>query len=81
MLRPIMAFTQQDLAAIDAAIKDFTLGKRVTELRFSDRLVRYQDGVKLEDLESMRARILGALHPRRVPLGRSWRMIQGDKGL
>ncbi|KXA71067.1 hypothetical protein [Bordetella hinzii] len=76
-----MAYTAQDLAAIDSAIVALTLGERVTEIRFTDRLVKYQE-VTADELRKLRAEIVRQLGPQRVPLsGRTWACTQGGKGL
>lgn len=76
-----MAYTAQDLAAVDAAIVALTTGERVTEIRFTDRLVKYQE-VTADELRKLRADIVRQLGPQRVPLsGRTWACTQGGKGL
>jgi len=76
-----MAHTAQDLAAIDAAIVALGTGERVTEIRFTDRLVKYQD-ISLNELRKLRADVARQLAPQRVPFsGRSWQCVQGGKGL
>jgi len=76
-----MAYTAADLASIDAAIVALTTGERVTEIRFTDRLVKYQD-VSVADLRKLRADVAAQLAPRRVPFsGRTWLCAQRGKSL
>lgn len=76
-----MAYTAQDLSAVDAAIVTLTTGGRVTEIRFSDRLVKYQE-VNVGELRKLRADIARQLGPKRVPLsGRTWACTQHGKDL
>jgi len=76
-----MAYTAADLASIDAAIVALITGERVTEIRFTDRLVRYQD-VSVADLRKLRADVAAQLAPRRVPFsGRTWLCAQQGKSL
>lgn len=51
-----MAFTADDIQAVEAAIRRLAEGKRVTEIRFSDRTVRYESAT-LDDLITLRDRI------------------------
>lgn len=76
-----MAYTTQDLAAIDSAIVALLSGERVTEIRFTDRLVKYQE-VTANELRTLRGEIVRQLGPQRVPLsGRTWATAQTGKGL
>jgi len=76
-----MAYTAQDLAAIDRAIVALTTGERVTEIRFADRTVKYQNATANE-LRALRADIARQLGPQRVPLsGRTWNAVESGKGL
>lgn len=76
-----MAYTPQDLAAIDSAIVALLAGERVTEIRFTDRLVKYQE-VTANELRTLRGEIARQLGPQRVPLsGRTWACAQAGKGL
>ncbi|WP_322999971.1 hypothetical protein [Castellaniella sp.] len=76
-----MAYTPQDLAAIDSAIVALLAGERVTEIRFTDRLVKYQE-VTANELRTLRGEIARQLGPQRVPLsGRTWACAQVGKGL
>lgn len=76
-----MAYTAQDLAAVDTAIVTLTTGGRVTEIRFTDRLVKYQD-ITVSDLRKLRSDIARQLGPQRVPFsGRTWSCTQHGKDL
>ena len=76
-----MAYTPQDLAAIDSAIVALLAGERVTEIRFTDRLVKYQE-VTANELRTLRGEIVRQLGPQRVPLaGRTWACAHVGKGL
>lgn len=54
--------TQADLDAINAAIAALIAGQRVTEVRFSDRTVKYAE-VSLNQLQAERERIQQAIAP------------------
>lgn len=43
-----MAFIASDLDIVEEAIRRCAAGKRVTELRFSDRMVRYESATMRE---------------------------------
>lgn len=76
-----MAYTTEDLAAVDRALVALASGERVSQVRLSDRLVQYQevDAGKLTDLRAAIVRELGTV---RVPLaGRTWKVAQSGKGL
>lgn len=76
-----MAYTAEDLAAVDRAIVALQTGERVTEIRFADRLVKYQE-IDAKQLKALRDEIARQLGPKRVPLGgRTWACAQGGKGL
>jgi len=76
-----MAYTAADLASIDAAILALTTGERVTEIRFTDRLVKYQD-INVADLRKLRADVARQLGSQRVPFsGRTWLCAQRGKSL
>lgn len=76
-----MAFSAADLTAIDQAIVKLMAGERVTEIRFTDRLVKYQE-VTVAELRALRGQIAGQLGPQRVPFaGRTWNAVEGGKGL
>jgi len=78
---PLMAYTAQDLAAIDAAIVALSTGERVTETRFADRLIKYQD-ISLADLRKLRSDVAQQLRPQRAPFsGRTWLCTQAGKSL
>lgn len=51
-----MAFIAADLTAIDAALLNLANGERVTEVRFSDRTVRYESA-NMNDLLKLRQSI------------------------
>lgn len=55
-----MAFTQADLLIIDGAIIELAKGTRVTEVRMSDRTLRYSE-VTIEELNKLRDQILAGL--------------------
>lgn len=57
-----MAFTQADLLIIDGAILALAKGTRVTEVRMSDRTLRYSE-VRIEELNKLREQVLVALDP------------------
>lgn len=78
-----MAYTKQDFDAVKAAILAIASGERVTEIRFSDRLVRYADPPSLKDLKAILAAIAGDLSgPVCRPLaGRTWNVVEESKGL
>ena len=51
---------QNDITAINAAIKAFTGGDRVSEVRFADRIIKYSD-ITLPELQAERDRLVGML--------------------
>lgn len=58
-----MAFTNDDLNAIDRAIVALASGERTAEVRFADgRTVKYSDAT-LNDLRSLRASIAAEVAP------------------
>lgn len=69
-----MAYSTEDLAAVDRALVALASGECVSQVRLSNRMVQYAeiDTAKLNDL---RAAIVRELQPVRVPLhGRAWRV-------
>lgn len=76
-----MAFTADDIQAVEAAIRRLAEGKRVTEIRFSDRTVRYESAT-LDDLIALRDRIRAEIASSRSS-GRSrvFRVYRAGKGL
>jgi hypothetical protein len=77
-----MAYTRQDHDAVKAAIIAIAAGERVTEIRFSDRTVKYADPPSLKDLNAILAAITNDLVSTRRPFnGRAWHVVQKDKGL
>lgn len=74
-----MAFTTDDLAVVEAAIRKLTAGKRVTEMRFSDRTVQYQSAT-MNDLMSLRAQILADIARTGVRRPRAFRIRHAGKG-
>ena len=74
-----MAFIAADLTAIDAALLNLANGERVTEVRFSDRTVRYESA-NMNDLLKLRQSIQAEAgqqpgRPRQIRLFRSGRGI------
>lgn len=74
-----MAFTADDLTIVENAIRTLAAGKRVTELRFSDRIVRYEsatmnDLLKLRDQVNTDVRRAG---PRRSRVARIYHAGKG----
>lgn len=58
-----MAFTTEDLAAVDRAIVALASGQRTAEVRFADgRTVKYSDAT-LNDLRSLRASMSAEVAP------------------
>lgn len=58
-----MAFTTDDLAAIDRAIVALASGQRAAEVRFADgRLVKYSEA-SLEQLRALRASVAAEVAP------------------
>ena len=55
-----LAQLQADIAAINTAIKNFTSGDRVSEVRFADRVIKYSD-ITLPELTAERDRLTGML--------------------
>lgn len=51
---------QADITAINNAIKAFTSGDRVSEVRFADRVIKYSD-ISLPELTAERDRLVGLL--------------------
>lgn len=51
---------QADITAINDAIKAFTNGDRVSEIRFADRVIKYSD-ISLPELTAERDRLVGML--------------------
>lgn len=61
-------YTKEHLEAIERAILDLQLGKRVTSVAYGDTHVQYA-AADLEDLLQMRSQMIGALNkkaPRQV---------------
>lgn len=70
-----MAFTVADLAIIEDAIRVLATGKRVTELRFSERTIQYESAT-MADLLGLRDQIkadVAANGPRRSRIIRLYR--------
>lgn len=78
-----MAFTAEDLNIVENAIRKLAEGKRVTELRFSDRVVRYESAT-LSDLIALRDTIKSDI-ARSASTGkrrsRVTRLYQAGKGI
>lgn len=78
-----MAFTADDLNIVETAIRKLAEGKRVTELRFSDRVVRYESA-SLSDLIALRDTIRSDI-ARSAPAGkrrsRVTRLYLAGKGI
>lgn len=51
---------QSDITAIEAAIKSFTNGERVSEVRFADRTIKYSE-ITLPELQKERDRLLSQM--------------------
>ena len=75
-----MAFTTDDLTVVEAAIRKLATGKRVTEVRFSDRTVQYQSAT-MNDLVSLRAQILSDIARTGDRRPRAFRIRHGGKGV
>ncbi|CAM5288456.1 hypothetical protein [Eoetvoesiella caeni] len=80
-----MAHTAEDRAAVERARIAIASGERVTEIRFTDRLVKYADPPTLAELNELLHAIdhdLAAKGKRRIPFsGRTWGCAQPGKGL
>jgi len=79
-----MAHTLEDRAAVERARVAIASGERVTEIRFTDRLIKYADPPTLAELNGLLHAIDRdlAAEPRRIPFaGRTWGCTQGGKGL
>lgn len=63
-----MGFETADLHIVEDAIRTLAAGTRVTELRFTDRIVRYESAT-MNDLLKLRDQIQADL--RRAPGGRA----------
>lgn len=48
---------QADIEEINAAIKKFATGDRVSEVRFADRIIKYSD-ISLPELQAERDRLM-----------------------
>jgi uncharacterized protein YhaN len=55
-----LAQLQADVAAINTAIKNFTNGDRVSEVRFADRIIKYSE-ITLTELTAERDRLVSLL--------------------
>lgn len=77
-----MAYTKEDLQAVESAITKLATGQRVTEVRFAGRLMKYSE-LSLDKLEGIRSTIAQSLAPKgRGPFtGKSYRVVQSGKGL
>lgn len=80
-----MAHTAEDRAAVERARIAIASGERVSEIRFTDRLVKYADPPTLAELNDLLKAIdqdLASAGQRRVPfVGRTWGCTQIGKGL
>lgn len=80
-----MAHTAEDRAAVERARIAIASGERVSEIRFTDRLVKYADPPTLAELNDLLQAIdadLAAAGARRIPFaGRTWGCTQRGKGL
>lgn len=80
-----MAHTAEDRAAVERARIAIASGERVTEIRFTDRLVKYADPPTLAELNELLGAIdrdLASDGKQRVPFsGRTWGCAQTGKGL
>lgn len=74
-----MAFNAADLTAIDAALLKLADGERVTEVRFSDRTVRYESA-NMNDLLKLRQNIL-AEAPSAAGRSRQIRLFRSSRGI
>lgn len=74
-----MAFNAADLTAIDAALLKLADGERVTEVRFSDRTVRYESA-NMNDLLKLRQNIL-AEAPSAAGRSRQIRLFRSGRGI
>lgn len=74
-----MAFTADDLSIVENAIRLLAEGKRVTELRFSDRVVRYESAT-MNDLLKLRDQVrtdIAKSGPRRSKVARIYHAGKG----
>ena len=74
-----MAFTADDLTIVENAIRTFAAGKRITELRFSDRTVRYESAT-MNDLFKLRDQVrsdVARAGPRRSRVARLYHAGKG----
>lgn len=55
-----LAQLQADITAINTAIKNFTNGDRVSEVRFADRIIKYSE-ITLPELTAERDRLLSRM--------------------
>lgn len=76
-----MAYTKDDLKKIEEAILQFAAGKRVSELQFSDRKLKFE-ATSIEALTTVRDEIRAELlRTRRGRGGRFLRIRHGGKGV
>lgn len=77
-----MAYTQDDLQAVQTAITKLATGQRVTEVRYAGRTMRFSE-LSLDKLKSVRDEIAASLRPRGSGpfMGKSHRIVQAGKGL
>ncbi len=75
-----MAFNADDLRLVEDALRSLATGHRVTEMRFSDRVMRYESAT-VNDLLKLRDQVkteLAAKHPRQ---SRMVRLYHAGKGM
>lgn len=75
-----MAFTADDLTIVEDAIRRLAQGKRVTELRFSDRLMRYESAT-MDDLLKLRDQIRAEVQRAGPRRSRVSRLYHGGRGV
>lgn len=80
-----MAHTAEDRVAVERARIALAAGERVSEIRFTDRLVKYAEPPSLSELNDLLEAInqdLANAGQRRIPFaGRTWLGMQRGKGL
>lgn len=75
-----MAYTQEDLTAVDDLIKLYSTGKAVEEYEIKGRRLKYKH-LSLTELQTLRRTIEGAMLASTGQKRRRYALITTDKGL
>ena len=75
-----MAFNADDLRVVEDALRTLAMGQRITEMRFSDRVMRYESAT-VNDLLKLRDQVKAEIAAQRPRQGRMVRLFHAGKGM